>query len=439
MRQFVLALFALTTIVPLFADDDDEFLLRPAPGALSRVMTRYRLDLKKSFPDQNLYLVKPIDDDDIEDRIRGDRDVLGFEKNEELFAPEVKSGSTSPNEQPLERALQGRRVTNYFGASVWEGYARQPLAAVIGLPQAQSRGMLGTATVAVIDTGVDAMHPALAGALVNGYDFTREAAGIPDDLSDVDATIAGYLRQSTTAFIDQSTTAFIDNTVRPVPINQYAWAALAQSTTAFIDTGKLPTGFGHGTMVASMIRLSAPAARIMPIKAFRADGSSDTFNLVRAIYFATDRGAKVINMSFHMKAISPEMTRAVNYAAARNVILVSSAGNDGNEVIVWPAAYPKVMGIASTDLDDQRSGFSNYGAAIVTMAAPGEGVIVAYPGNNYASAWGTSFSTPLVSGAVTLLLQRNPSWSAAHVERELTRRAKGLSAELGAGRLDLQD
>jgi thermitase len=210
---------------------------------------------------------------------------------------------------------------------------------------------------------------------------------------------------------------------------------LTQSTTAFIDTGKLGAAFGHGTMVASLVRLTAPNARIMPLKAFLADGSSNTFDLLRAIYFATDRGPRVINMSFNMKESSPEMVRAVQYASARRVVLVASAGNDGNEIMVYPAGLPQVMGIAATDSEDNRAGFTNYGPVLVTLSAPGDGVIVAYPGNNYASAWGTSFSTPLVSGAAALLLERNSNLTPAQVENQLKSRAKPLEPGLGAGRL----
>jgi subtilisin family serine protease len=73
---------------------------------------------------------------------------------------------------------------------------------------------------------------------------------------------------------------------------------------------------------------------------------------------------------------------------------------------------------------------------LVTLAAPGEGLIVAYPGGNYASAWGTSFSTPLVAGAISLLKQLNPTWTAAQIEAELTRSARPANSYgVGAGLL----
>jgi hypothetical protein len=411
----------------MLGDDDDRFILRPAPGALQRVVARYGLVVEKSLPARNIYLVKPLDDDNLEDNVRGDRDVVAIERNLKVYAPEIESGSASTNEQPLERALFGRRMVDHFGSPAWESFVRQPAASLIGLPAAHNRALRGAGMVAIIDTGVDASHPLLRGALASGYDFTREQEGIPSDLADIDA--------ATSAALSQSTTAFIDNGARPVPINSYTWAALTQSTTAFIDTGKLPSGFGHGTMVASLVRLVAPGATILPIKAFLSDGSSNTFDILRAIYFATDRGARVINMSFNFPESSPELLRAITFAANRRVVLVASAGNSGNEILVYPAAYPQAMGIAATTLNDERAGFTNYGASLVTLAAPGDGVIVAYPGNNYASAWGTSFSTPLVSAAVALILERNPSATPVQVENQLKSRAKPLEPGLGAGRL----
>ena len=431
MKNFVLLVLYLISALSLQADDDDLYLLRTAPGALNRVVNRYGLEVKKALPAQNLYLVKPSDDDDdgdFEERVKGDRDVISVEESEELFAPEIKSGSTNPHEEPLQQALQGRRIVDYFGARAWEGYTKQVAAGQIGLWGAQSRARTGVGVVAVIDTGVDASHPALRGSLVDGYDFTTSVQGVPTEWSAVDADVKSALSQSTTAFIDNSTSA--------VPINNYAYAALSQSTTAFIDTGKLPQAFGHGTMVASVVRLVAPTAKIMPLKAFQADGSSNTFDLISAIYYATDNGATIINMSFNMKASSAELDRAIRYASDRKVVLVASVGNDGNEILVYPAAYPEVKGVASLDKFSMRSGFSNYGPMLVTLAAPGEGLIVAYPGGNYASAWGTSFSAPMVAGAISLLKQVNPSWTAAQIEMELKRSARPANSYgVGAGML----
>ncbi|HEY1340400.1 MAG TPA: S8 family serine peptidase, partial [Bryobacteraceae bacterium] len=93
--------------------------------------------------------------------------------------------------------------------------------------------------------------------------------------------------------------------------------------------------------------------------------------------------------------------------------------------------------MGSTNNVDLRSSFSNYGDAVVSLAAPGEGVITFYPGNNYAAAWGTSFSTPLAAGAAALLVQMNGNINAAQALQALSRTAVPIGQGLGAGRADL--
>src|SRR2546426_9667854 len=105
--------------------------------------------------------------------------------------------------------------------------------------------------------------------------------------------------QSTASILDQSTASILDqNTI--VILNQSTASILDQSTASILDTRQVPQTFGHGTMVAGIIHLVAPAARIMPLKAFEADGTAHLFDILRAIYYAVDHGAKVINMSFSL-------------------------------------------------------------------------------------------------------------------------------------------
>jgi subtilisin family serine protease len=415
--------------LPARADDADEFMLRPVPGKLQVLVGRYGLEVLESFPQQNLYLVRPANDD-FPDRAGGDDDVEGVERNDPQFTPEIPSGSMNPSPESLQALLSDRRMVSFYGDRVWIGFARQPATRLVGLLGARTRGTTGAGVVAVIDSGVDVAHPALRGALVEGYDFTRDVLGVPHEMNDVDVETARRLSLS------GSTTAFLDSSTRPVPLNQYAVAGLSGSTTAFLDAGKLPQGFGHGTMVASLVRLAAPTARIMPLKAFDADGRSNTFDILRAIYHAADRRVQVVNMSFSMQQSSPELERAIRYAADRGVALVSAVGNDGNEIDVYPASLAAVIGVASTSLEDRRSPFTNYGSPLVSLAAPGEGVVAAYPGGNYATVWGTSFSAPLVAGALTLLVQRDPEQDVVELESALLDAARPLSeGGLGAGRL----
>jgi subtilisin family serine protease len=219
-------------------------------------------------------------------------------------------------------------------------------------------------------------------------------------------------------------------------VNSHSAAILRQEVSAFLEGSPLPAAFGHGTMVAGVIRMAAPTARIMPLKAFRADGGSRLYDLIRAVYHASANGAKVINMSFTLAQPSAEFARAIEHAAARGVICVAAAGNDGRHAITYPAGYANVMGAGSVSAAGQRSAFSNYGVALVKVAAPGEAVVTSFPGGGYAAAWGTSFSAPMVAGAAALLLTSHPATNSAQAQQAI-QHARPLGPELGAGLLDV--
>src|SRR5882724_3058024 len=192
-------------------------------------------------------------------------------------------------------------------------------------------------------------------------------------------------------------------------------------------------------MVMGIIHLVAPTAQLMPLKAFHSDGTASLSDILRAIYYGVQNGANVINMSFDMKTSSAELQSALDYANQHSVICAASAGNDGVQETVYPAALQSdVMGVASTSDQDTRSSFSNYGSAIVWVAAPGEEIVSTYPFDTYAAGWGTSLSAPFVSGAGALLhnLQTGINESGAATA---TANAVPLDPSLGLnhGRLDL--
>jgi len=194
-------------------------------------------------------------------------------------------------------------------------------------------------------------------------------------------------------------------------------------------------------MVAGLVHLVAPTAMIMPVKVFTATGSSTLSNIVGGIYWAVDHGANVISMSFSATQSSYELQYAINYANSKGVICVAAAGNSGEQIMVYPAGYhSSVMGVASTNNQDIRSTFSNYGNNLVSVAAPGEGVVTLYPGNNYAEGWGTSFSAPLVAGGAALLVQLGGVGGNLVNEAQVAQaisQANPIGQGLGAGELDL--
>jgi subtilisin family serine protease len=318
---------------------------------------------------------------------------------------------------PAPSYLSDNAPASYYGTTVWHGYLVQPANQLIRTLSTQSTFRVAGAgvTVAVIDTGVDTTHPVLKNVLTKGYDFTRNSDG-GSEQNDVNASPdpsqaqAGQVNQRTVAVLDQRTVAVLDG-------NSYS-------------------AFGHGTMTAGIVHLVAPQAIIMPLKAFNADGTGYDSDILRAIYYAVNHGAQVMNMSFDFASYSPELAKAIKYANRNGVISVASAGNDGQQATVYPAGLPSVIDVASTSNNDIRSVFTNYGAPPVWMAAPGEGVMTIYPWGTYAAGWGTSFSTPLVAGTAALILGQN-SWCDASVISTALAHAKPISdPELGHGRLD---
>jgi subtilisin family serine protease len=311
--------------------------------------------------------------------------------------------------------LWDQTPVSYHGAMAWDSYLQQPAASIIRVRDTQCLlGQTGAGTVAIIDTGVDRNHPTLQPFLTLGYDFTRNANG-GEERSDVDQATAGVLDGI-------------------YGLNQLTAAALDQATAGVLDDTDY-SHFGHGTMVAGAVHLVAPTASLMPLKAFAANGEGYTSDILRAVTFAIRNGAKVINMSFSRPTPSNELKRAVDRARSQGILVVASAGNEGQSSPRYPASHPGVISVASTANDDTRSSFSNYGSTIF-VAAPGEAVITTYPWGTFAAAWGTSFSTPLVAGAAALLVGMQGTATPAEVSSAIAH-AVYLSPDLGNGRLDL--
>jgi subtilisin family serine protease len=365
------------------------FLVRPAQGLLPQLLA------------------------DVLNLVNG---ILDAEPDQTLTIPPNVNNQATASTAP--QGLWDNTPVNYYGNTVTHGYLNQPAAQIIRVAQAHSVfNLSGAGIVADIDTGVDPNHPALQGVLLAGYDFTRNQPG-GSELNDISMSApppcptcaAAYVNQHTAAMLDQHTAAMLDG-------SQYA-------------------AFGHGTMVMGVIHLVAPTAQLLPLKSFSANGNGSLSNILAAIYYAVQNHASVINMSFDLTTSSTELSNAINYANKNNVILAASSGNDGKQEMVYPAGLQNVMGVASTNNQDQRSTFSNYGNQIVWVAAPGEGVITTYPFATYAARWGTSFSSPMVAGTASLLVnmqsstsENQASWAIAH--------AKWIGLNMGNGRLDV--
>jgi subtilisin family serine protease len=405
----------------------NRFVLVTNPSKVQDVCSRHGLAQVGSISSTSSPGIFLVSTSTVDPTIATDTDVQTFEPNHKVGVAELsgttQASLTQSNTSILDQ-LPGRAAITYFGATVANYYVSQPATALVRLSDTQSGlGLTGAGiTVAVIDTGVDPKHPGLASSLETGYDFVHNTSGA-SELVDLPAAMAAAITQSNTSILDGQNL---------VPMNSYTVAILSQSNTSILDGP--PASFGHGTMTAGLVHLVAPGAKIMPLKAFAADGTSDVFNIIRAIYYAVDHGANVISMSFEISQSSPALQNAVQYALNKNLTLVASSGNDGQQILVYPAGYNTVIGVGSTNNTDAKSVFTNFATNAVYVAAPGEGVITLYPGGNYAAGWGTSFSAPLVAGEAALVLQGRPGLHPGDVANAISKAVQ--VQQMGHGRVD---
>jgi subtilisin family serine protease len=426
MTRMLALILAATLLAPLPAAAETRFIVRAAPSSLSGLnaistacqlaacAVRYRLDGDLG----RVFLVTTgdlIDASSFAVLLRSLNWLIDTVEVDQVVSTTADEGVEVP------AALLDAGAANYGGTTVRGGYVRQPAFGILGIGVAQAAsGATGAGiTVAVIDTGVDPAHPVLAQALLRGYDFTRNREG-GSELSDLG---------------DQSTVAVLDQ-AHPAWVNQSTVAVLDQSTVAVLDQGHAGDAFGHGTMVAGVVHLAAPGARILPLKAFSSDGNGYASDILRAIHYAVKANAKVINMSFSFSTPSREIQRAIDFATARGVVSVASVGNDGSRVNTWPAAWPAVIGVASTTNQDALSAFSNFGPQVAWVAAPGEGIVTLYPFATYAAAWGTSFSAPFAAGTAAVLAQIRSNVTPAAV-KDAEGHARPITQEVNRGRLDV--
>jgi subtilisin family serine protease len=228
-----------------------------------------------------------------------------------------------------------------------------------------------------------------------------------------------------------------------------------------------PTGNGtqHGTMVSSLVGARANnsiggagidwQAKIMPLQVLSDNGDGYTNAIAAAIQYATDNGAMIINMSLGGSGYDAAMDAAITYATDRGVLVVAASGNCGASVandcanmvapgrMAYPAKYPKVLAVGSTDSSDARSSFSSYGPEL-DVVAPGDlvGPLASwssvYTTDGYVSAAsGTSFASPIVAGVAGILRAQMGNPTVAQLQRAIIDSVDKVAGMSGAGRTDL--
>jgi subtilisin family serine protease len=200
----------------------------------------------------------------------------------------------------------------------------------------------------------------------------------------------------------------------------------------------------HGTGMAGAIvgrkklEGAAPAAQLLAVRAFgdRGDAAQAvSLDIAAGIDWAAEKGAKIVNMSFAGPA-DPLLAQMVQAAAARGLILIAAAGNDGPRAAPqYPAAYREVIAVSALD-DQSRLYAQAVGGPHVALAAPGVDVLAAAPRGAYDLSTGTSIACAELSGVAALLLEREPGLSAAALRARLRAAAKPVAGVAGLGAAD---
>ncbi len=237
----------------------------------------------------------------------------------------------------------------------------------------------GGVRVAVIDTGVDARNPQLAGAVDahDGVDLIDPAGNGTDDPVGHGTEVAGIIA------------------ARPQP--------------------------GSG-----LVGL-APEAEIIPVRQNDDQGGGTADSLAVAVRRAVDAGASVINISQDTAAgTDPALADAVRWALSKDVVVVAAAGNDGahgTRHTVYPAAYPGVLAVGASDRSGRRAPFSQEGGWVGVLA-PGVGMASTVPVAGQCVDSGTSFSAPYVAGVAALIRAKHPDWTQGQVVAQIERTAR---------------
>lgn len=353
--------------------------------------------------------------------------------NDPLFQPQKKENNTG--EKVLKKglgfalgALTGGTIqSNDDDEVTWQWYMPE-----IGMTPMGKDSVWDTfdankpnTVVAVIDSGLDLKHPDRPSHL------WRNTGEIPGNKKDDDNN--GY----------------VDDI--------HGWNFLN-------ETADVQDDYGHGTFVAGIIAAATnngkgiaginPGAQIMSLKVTGRDRLATSLSIYRAIRYAVDNGAAVINISLGRNAVSKLEQIGINYAWSMGCLVVVSSGNQGGMVAEYgPPGVPRSFSVGATDEDDEKRGTSNIGRTVV-MVAPGENIyslssstgkrdgrIMPAGDSEYHTLSGTSFSSPMVAAIASLKWAQQPELTNRQLANLLMSTArdvqkKGWDVRTGAGILD---
>jgi subtilisin family serine protease len=357
----------------------------------------YQTQVVDALPSLNIYVLESTDGSSVWSLVDEIEDLTDL-----VIYAEVNYPVQAPEGQPYSLWGHPYSLWGHPDAeppvTIAEAYLIQPALEQIRQPTTAGGDWAEDVVIAVLDTGVDFEHPALAGRLTaEGYDFVDDDSD-PSDVSNE---------------VDDDQDGLVDEMA------------------------------GHGTFVAGLAGLIAPEARIMPLRVLDSDGLGRAFVLAEAIDHAVQHGADVINLSLRTTAYSLALEQALENANASGVVVVAAAGNNNAEVQLYPASGYKVVSVTATDPESHKASFANYGS-LVDLAAPG--VDLLGPANGGYAVWsGTSMAAPLVAGEAALLMGLTPGQDNADdvivcLEKDAVKVDEGHpvhGGKLGKGQIDV--
>src|SRR5262245_727826 len=289
--------------------------------------------------------------------------------------PRIETSEPNSWMENAEARQQSFAFDDGFGNATT--YTEQPAFQALEVDHAHDVATGRGVKVAIIDTGCDMKHPALQGHVVAGWDFVGNDADPSEQRGNLDSDRDGIRDEA----------------------------------------------FGHGTHVAGIVRLIAPDAQLLIVRALDSEGRGDLVNVAAGVRWAVANGAKVINMSLGTRGEADVLQDALEEAADQGVIIVSAAGNTGGTADPQPDKRPgrssSVIDVAACDVDANAATFSSLGRGDVALSAPGIGVRSTFPGGGYKLWTGTSMSAPFVTGTAALLAEKHPNWNLDRMEARL--------------------
>ena len=270
----------------------------------------------------------------------------------------------------------------------------------------------GGARVAVVDTGIDADHPDLAGQVAACAESGPRLLG-------GSRFEEGYC-----------------------PDTQGHGTHVSGIIAAIADNGQGIAGVGFNSNILMCRALGQGIGLPLVGDIIGPPGDGTVADVAACINWAADNRADVISMSFE-SGYSATIQGALNRAwrGGKGAVLVAAAGNGGGETTVHPAGAKQVISVAATTPADRRASYSNRNQD-VELAAPGDEILSLRAGGGLIRASGTSQATPVVAAVAAIVRDLHPGWDAKRVRKQLDRSAddlgpKGRDSTYGFGRVNL--